>query len=65
MVENNRRTCNVRELTVRKYSECNATEPHPSFILIFHRRSVKFELTSCQQMKSSLRLRLKVMSDSY
>ena len=26
MVENNRRTCNVRERTVRKYSECNATE---------------------------------------
>ena len=25
MVENNRRTCNVRERTVRKYSECNAT----------------------------------------
>ena len=26
MVRNNRRTCNVRERTVRKYSECNATQ---------------------------------------
>ena len=25
MVRINRRTCNVRERTVRKYSECNAT----------------------------------------
>ena len=26
MVRNNRRTCNVRERTVRKYGECNATK---------------------------------------
>ena len=26
MVRNNRRTCNGRERTVRKYSECNATQ---------------------------------------